>query len=235
MSVPVADCQFADVAMLPSSRPPLTDNRPPTTDNSLQATRLGKRYGARVVFKNLDFAVSNGCVAAILGANGAGKSTLLRLSAGLLRPDAGEIKFRTAQNEISGGKLREICGLSAPDAPVYRELTCFENLEFFAQARGVDFSETALLLQLEKFALRARRHDLAGDLSSGLRARLQLAVATLHAPPLLLLDEPSANLDDAGRALLKRVLEEQRARGLALVATNDSRDLELCDARIEVR
>jgi heme exporter protein A len=203
--------------------------------SEVSASRLGKRYGARVVFKNLDFAVAGGNIAAILGANGAGKSTLLRIIAGLLRPDAGEIKACTPDGKVSGGGLRAVCGLSAPDAPVYRELSCLENLEFFAQARGIDFPDGGLLAHLEKFALRARRDDLAGDLSSGLRARLQLAVATLHAPPLLLLDEPSANLDEAGRALLKRVLEEQRGRGLALVATNDSRDLDLCDARIEIR
>lgn len=210
------------------------NSKPETQDWRLVASRLGKRYGARIVFKNLDFEVKSGSVAAVLGANGAGKSTLLRIIAGLLRPDAGEIKVCSPKSEISGAKLREICGLSAPDAPLYRELTCLENLEFFAQARGVDSQENALLSHLEKFALRQRRHDFAGDLSSGLRARLQLAVATLHAPPLLLLDEPSANLDDAGRALIKRVLDEQKARGLALVATNDSRDLELCDARIAV-
>lgn len=190
-----------------------------------------------MVFKNLEFSVESGTIAAVLGANGAGKSTLLRLVAGLLRPDAGEIKVQSANaslNVISGAGLRSLCGLSAPDAPLYRELSCLENLEFFAQARGVNHQKEALLSHLEKFALRARRDDLAGDLSSGLRSRLQLAVATLHKPLLLLLDEPSANLDEAGRALLKRVLEEQRGRGIALVATNDSRDLELCDAQIRI-
>lgn len=208
-----------------------------TPEIVLTAVRLGKRYGARVVFKNLDFLVAGGAVAAILGANGAGKSTLLRLIAGLLRPDAGEIKVQgvaQSQSEIAGAQLRALCGLSAPDAPLYRELSCLENLEFFAQARSVDGRSDTLLSHLEKFALRTRRNDLAGDLSSGLRARLQLAVATLHQPPILLLDEPSANLDEAGRALLKCVLEEQRTRGLALVATNDTRDLELCDVQIQV-
>ena len=204
---------------------------------ALIAVRLGKRYGSRVVFKNLDFSAAGGTTTAVLGANGAGKSTLLRLIAGLLRPDAGEIKVRGAvahKSEVSGAQLRALCGLSAPDAPLYRELSCLENLEFFAQVRGVDYRSETLLSHLEKFALRARRDDLAGDLSSGLRARLQLAVATLHQPPILLLDEPSANLDEAGRTLLKRVLEEQQKRGLALVATNDTRDLELCDEHIRV-
>jgi heme exporter protein A len=210
---------------------------PQASNFTLVASRLGKRYGSRVVFKNLEFSLTSGTVVAVLGANGAGKSTLLRLAAGLLRPDAGEIKVQGASsslNVISGAELRASCGLSAPDAPLYRELSCLENLEFFAQARGVNHQNEALLSHLEKFALRARRDDLAGDLSSGLRARLQLAVATLHNPPILLLDEPSANLDEAGRALLKQVLEEQRKRGLALVATNDTRDLELCDRQIVI-
>jgi heme exporter protein A len=204
---------------------------------ALIASRLGKRYGARVVFRNLEFSVESGTVAGVLGANGAGKSTLLRIVAGLLRPDAGEIRVsgaKSPQDVISGADLRALCGLSAPDAPLYRELSCLENLEFFAQVRGADYQSQTLLAHLEKFALRTRRDDLAGDLSSGLRARLQLAVATLHAPAILLLDEPSANLDEAGRTLLKRILEEQRTRGLALVATNDTRDLELCDVQIKV-
>lgn len=202
---------------------------------TLSAQRLGKRFGARIVFKNLDFSVPGHNVAAILGSNGAGKSTLLRIVAGIMRADAGQVKLQRPGGEIAGAKLRLFCGLAAPDAPLYRELTCGENLEFFAQVRGVPLDNDALQAHLEKFALRGRRHDLAGDLSSGLRARLQLAVATLHAPPVLLLDEPSANLDEAGRALLRRVLDEQKVRGLALVATNDTRDLELCDARVELR
>src|SRR5687768_10074846 len=107
-----------------------------TPDFALTAMRLGKRYGARVVFKNLDFSAVGGTITAVLGANGAGKSTLLRLIAGLLRADAGEIKVHgsiRSQSEVSGAQLRALCGLSAPDAPLYRELSCLENLEFFAQ------------------------------------------------------------------------------------------------------
>ena len=202
--------------------------------SGLRAQSLGKRYGGRVVFKNLGFSVESGSVAAILGANGAGKSTLLKIVAGLVRPTVGQVFWRDAQSEVAADKLKWLCGLAAPDAPVYRELTAGENLEFFALARGLNWSSDAIAAHLEKFALRSRRHDLAGDLSSGLRARLQLAVATLHQPPILLLDEPSANLDEAGRELLRRVLHEQRTRGVALVATNDARDLELCEQRIEI-
>ena len=98
--------------------------------------------------------------------------------------------------------------------------------------RQLALSPDDLLSHLEKFSLRQRQRDLAGDLSSGLRARLQMAVATLQNAPILLFDEPSANLDEAGRAILQEVVGKQRVAGLTLIATNDPRDLEICDTRI---
>jgi heme exporter protein A len=194
----------------------------------LSVSRLSKRYGARLVFRDVGFEVPGGSVVAITGNNGAGKSTLLRILAGLVRPTFGQIHW---QNESDAA-----CGLFAPDAPVYRELSVRENLEFFARV-GPDASTplaARIEMQLERFALRARQSQLAGDLSSGWRARLQLAVATLGAPGVLLLDEPSAHLDAAGLDLLHGVLQSQRERGLALVATNDAREVARCDFSIEL-
>lgn len=203
----------------------------------LYARKLAKRYGARVVFRDVNFEVEVGTVAAVLGSNGAGKSTLLKIVAGLTRPSVGMVQWQPAGDApgvLEAESLQWQCGLAAPDAPVYRELTVGENLEFFGRVRGVELAPDEVLSQLEKFSLHTRRNDLAMDLSSGLRARLQLAVATLHRAPILLLDEPSANLDEAGRAILRGVVEAQRAQGVALIATNDPRDLELCDKRIEL-
>lgn len=193
----------------------------------LTGRKLTKRYGARLVFRDISFDVAPGSVAAVLGSNGAGKSTLLRIVAGLTRASSGEVVW--GSNDAA--ELQWNCGVAAPDAPVYRELTVTENIEFFAAPR-CNMSPAAITAHIERFGLRARAKDAARDLSSGLRARLQLAVATLHTPPVLLLDEPSANLDEAGRDILRSILEAQRGHGLALVATNDTRDLELCDARI---
>ena len=227
----------------------------------LSARKLTKRYGARAVFRDVDFDLEAGRVAAIVGVNGAGKSTLLKIVAGLARPSRGEVTWcsgaadevdganasrpsdeasnrvmrlaATPTNAVAAGvELKWLCGLAAPDAPLPRELTVGENVEFVARVRGLPHDARSIAAHLEKFGLGARRDDLTGDLSSGLRARLQLAVSLLHAPPVLLLDEPSANLDEAGRALLRRLLDEQRTRGVALVATNDEREAALCDARI---
>lgn len=200
----------------------------------LLAHNLSKRFGSRGVFRGVSFEVESGQVAAVVGRNGAGKSTLLRIVAGLTAPSSGEVLWQSQTPDPKPESPRNHCGLFAPDAALYAELTALENLQFFARARGLKRDEGALMAHLERFALDKRRDDLAGELSSGLRARLKLAVATLHAPLILLLDEPSANLDDAGRALLQDVLSQQRARGLALLATNDARDLASCDARIEL-
>ena len=200
----------------------------------LVAQQLSKRFGARPVFRGVSFEVAPGRVVAVAGSNGAGKSTLLRIVAGLVAPSAGDVALREGETVLSPGEYRSRVGLFAPDAPVYRELSALENLRFFARARGLKISDEELRAHLERFALKGRAADLAGELSSGLRARLGFAVATLHAPSLLLLDEPSANLDEAGRELLAGVLAEQRQRGLALLATNDVRDFSVCDERIEL-
>ena len=202
----------------------------------LQARGLAKRFGARRVFGPLDFDLESGKAIAIVGRNGAGKSTLLKIVAGLERASRGEIVWRDAniKSENSLSELRTLCGLSAPDAPHPRELSVLENLDFVSNVRGLELSRDELLSHLESCGLSGREHDLAGELSSGLRTRLSLSIAILHAPPILLLDEPGANLDDSGRELLHRVLDVQRTRGIALVATNDAREADLCDERIEL-
>lgn len=194
---------------------------------TLRAQQLGKRFGARVVLRDASFEVATGSVLGIAGRNGAGKSTLLRIICGLVAPSRGIVTWQ-------GAPPRERCALFAPDAPLYRELTCLENLRFWTHSRR---SNDELRAHLSEFALGERSSDFAGDLSSGLRARLGLCVASWHAGngrPVLLLDEPTANLDEAGRALVASLVESHRVRGVTLLATNDPRDLELCDSVFEI-
>jgi ABC-2 type transport system ATP-binding protein len=194
---------------------------------SLRAEKVGKRFGARVVLRDVSFEVAPGSVLGVVGRNGAGKSTLLRVVCELVAPSRGRVLW-------NGATTRGHCALFAPDAPLYRELSCLENLRFWTHSR---VSNDQLRAHLSAFALGERESDLAGDLSSGLRARLGLCVAAWHAQnehPILLLDEPTANLDGAGRALVASLLEAHRACGVTLLATNDARDLEFCDAVFEI-
>lgn len=189
----------------------------------LTAHRVFKRYESRLVLRDLSFEIAPGSCVAVLGPNGAGKSTLLRVVAGLIAPSRGEVLWNNAAT-------RGQCALSAFDAPVYRELTCLENLKFFSGGAESESLQT----HLANWNLDKRADDLAGELSSGLRARLGLAVAAWFESPILLLDEPSANLDEGGRELVENLISAQRARGVTLLATNDARDLSWCDTEIRV-
>lgn len=200
----------------------------------LHGVNLGKRFGARLVLRAMNFQIAPGTAAAVVGANGAGKSTLLKIVAGLTLPSAGRVFWQEDGRELAARDLSWMCGLSAPDAPLTRELSVLENLEFIASLRGLPAGRDDLMAQLEKWDLSTRSSDMAGDLSSGLRTRLQLAAALLHEPRILLLDEPSANLDGKGRELLQRALVQQRERGIVLVATNDPTEAAWCDVRLEI-
>src|SRR5262249_3792199 len=134
----------------------------------LIARKLAKRYGDRVVFRDVDFEVEAGALVAVVGANGAGKSTLLRIVAGLINPSKGTVTW--LGSDKAAGR-RAVCGLAAPDAPLYRELSVAENLEFFARVGSRAGSPAELQAHLDRFQLLGRRKDMAGDLSSGLRAR----------------------------------------------------------------
>lgn len=192
----------------------------------LVADRLTRSYGARRIYGPLSFEVAPGRVLGIAGANGSGKTTLLKTLAGLIRPSSGSIT-------LSGKSPRDVperIGWVAPDLSLYAELTPAENLAFFAEVAGrqVDIEERLADVGL------ANRDVPTSALSTGQRQRLKLAFATLSDPPLLLLDEPTSNLDEAGRAIVMKVVAAQRRRGAAVIASNDPRDLALADETLSI-
>ena len=190
----------------------------------LQLEDATKRFGHRTVFHRVCAHVRSGETLVITGHNGSGKSTLLSVIAGLLPSDEGRVRFSEDGRELPGTERRRFLGLVAPDLTLYPELTATENLEFFARVRGVARDATAGDALLDRVGLSGRGRDLVGTFSSGMRVRLKYAVA-LHAQPrVLLLDEPTAMLDEAGVRLVESVIEEQRARGILVLATNDPRE-----------
>jgi len=175
-----------------------------------------------------------GCVA-VLGTNGAGKSTLLRMIAGLLRPTSGVLEIRVDGADVPMPARRRVVGYASPELAFYDEFTVGENLAFVADARGMDGPAAAVRDALDRVGLLERIDDRVAALSSGMKQRLRLAFALLHRPPLLLLDEPGSHLDDVGRAVTEAIVAEHRRTGLVLLATNEPRERELADSRIELR
>ncbi len=176
----------------------------------LKAENLGRRFGHNWVIKDLDFEVLPGQVLAITGPNGRGKSTLLKLLCGLLEPSQGRVSL--------AGSL----GVSALDMALYPQLTGREHVQWLAKMKGISLDPLELLTEM---GLAGAVDRLAAAYSTGMRARLKLALALIGEPPLLLLDEPTAALDEDGQALIQRVIERQKEKGAVILATNDRADL----------
>lgn len=178
------------------------------------ATDLGKKYGNRWIFRNLSFTLEKGQCLIVTGKNGAGKSTLLKVLAGLERPTYGTMK----QDVIDYRTELSYCAL---DQSTFPNLTVIEHLNLAAEVRGIQVDNTKLISDC---GLEEHRDVQSQHLSSGLRSRLRIALAIQTNPKILLWDEPGVALDGAGKALIERVITEQKQRGLLVLATNDSEE-----------
>ena len=209
----------------------------PQSEHWIELNAVAHQFGWRPVFAPLNASVFGGQTLVISGINGAGKSTLLRIIAGLLTPSEGSVSVTVAGQKQDAVSRRNAVGYVAPDLTLYRELSAAENLEFFARLRGITLTKDDLIAILTQVGLRGRGRDLVGTYSSGMRQRLKYAFALLSQPPILLLDEPTANLDIHGIAIVEQIVAEQKKRGgISIVATNEPRELDWGDtiARLEV-
>lgn len=162
----------------------------------LELNSISHAFGANVVLRDFQLKLDSGDRCVIRGTNGTGKSTLLKIIAGLLTPNAGTVTRPP-------GRI----GYLAPDLVLYHDLTLLENLDFFASVRGLARGDANLDL-LKLVGLADRVHEAAGNMSTGLGQRLKLAYALQGKPQVLLLDEPTSNLDAAGRETVERVVLE---------------------------
>ena len=198
----------------------------PARDVSLAVRDLAKTYGRRGIFRGVNFDLSAGQSLAVTGPNGSGKSTLLRVLCGLMRPTCGSVAYRVGSREATGRDRRNLIGLVAPDLVLYDELSAVENLRFFTRARGLRCPDSAIEALLSQVGLEGRGGDPAGTFSSGMRQRLKYAFALVHQRAVLCLDDPTANLDEAGIAFVRRCIARQRETGILIVATNDREELQ---------
>ena len=201
----------------------------------IEARALSHRYGLRVGLAPVAFAWQGPGVVEVTGANGAGKSTLLRILAGLLKPSHGALDVTRGGRALDAAHRRQGIGFASPELAFYPELSALENLSFAAGAAGAHHPAALARAALERVQLGSRGHDRVATLSSGLVQRLRLAFALLHAPALLLLDEPGSHLDDEGRALLGGLVADAAETALVVIATNDEREWRLARERVELR
>ena len=195
-------------------------------DPVLVARRLRKRFGALTALDDLSLALQPGEIYGLLGPNGAGKTTALRIICGLLVADAGDGHCLTAPL----GKRPAGLGYLPQGGGLYDDLTVSENLRFFARAHGLSRPADRVSATLMAHGLTECARQRVGTLSGGWRQRVGLAAALMHAPRLLLLDEPTAGLDAQARERLWQQLRTLSAQAVTiLVTTHYADEAERCD------
>ena len=200
---------------------------------AIELDGLDRRYGERVALAGVSVRVEAGQTLAVLGGNGAGKTTLLRVLAGLLRPHGGRARVLEADLPAERWKLPGQVGYLGHEPLLYRELTARENLRYHARLHGVDESRVASVLG--EVGMERRADDPVRELSRGMVQRVAAARAVLHEPPLLLLDEPRANLDPAAAELLEPLIGRPSGRTRVLVSHDVQGALAEADVVLRLR
>ncbi|HKQ60556.1 MAG TPA: ABC transporter ATP-binding protein [Candidatus Polarisedimenticolaceae bacterium] len=188
----------------------------------IEARGLARRFGAVAALESVDLRVEPGESLALFGANGAGKTTLLRILGLVLRPSAGSLRVGGLDPRRQQQQVLASIGLVSHATWLYEDLTARQNLEFFAALYGVPAPTARAAELLELVELTPRRDDPVRTFSRGMQQRLALARGLVHAPRLVLLDEPFSGLDPHASDVLCRTLAGLRRQGCTLVfATHD--------------
>ncbi len=196
---------------------------------SIQTLSLTKSFGRRLIFKEINFVWEKNGIFGISGANGSGKSTLVKIIAGLLSPTKGKVVHKNSDKEIIPEKLHDHIGFVSPYLVLYEEFSAWENLEIFAQIRGIELDKEKVSKLLEEFLIYNRRDDLVKTYSSGMKQRLKFVFALMHTPEVLIFDEPTSNLDEEGKKVVYDIIRNEGEERIVIIASNEKSDLKFSD------
>lgn len=172
----------------------------------IEVNHLSKHFGGFEAVKDLSFTVNEGDVYGFLGQNGAGKSTTIRMLLTLIQPSAGEIRMMGKSLEKSRLEILQQTGAVIERPDLYQYLTAIENLFVFARLSGLKPTRIQLLEKLQQVGLAERANSKVRTFSQGMKQRLGIAVALVHNPSLIILDEPTNGLDPQGIADMRNLI-----------------------------
>jgi len=188
--------------------------------------RLSRRFGSLVAVKDVSLTVYRGEIFGVLGPNGAGKSTTIRMLCGILDPSSGSGRVVGYDIATDAERIKSRIGYMTQRFSLYEDLTVHENLRFYAGLYGVPVSARRARVDraLDQAGLGGRRDQLAGTLSGGWKQRVAIASATLHDPPLLFLDEPTAGVDPVSRREFWDLIHRLAGEGTTILLTTHYMD-----------
>ncbi|GGH10408.1 ABC transporter ATP-binding protein [Mucilaginibacter phyllosphaerae] len=194
---------------------------------------IGRRFNREWIFRGVDYTFENAGKYAVLGSNGSGKSTLLQVLNGSLGPSEGIIKYFDGGKEIEAGAIFNSLSLAAPYLEVIEDFSLNEMIDFHFKFKpfkaGMDNNAVADLLNLE-----GSRNKLIKYFSSGMKQRLKLALAFCADTPILMLDEPTSNLDTQGIDWYLNLIEKFSDGRLTIVCSNQEHEYSFCNKRLSV-
>ena len=192
----------------------------------IQAAHLSRSFGPLVAVRDVSLEVRRGEIFGVLGPNGAGKSTTIRMLCGILDPSGGSGTVVGFDLATESERIKERIGYMTQRFSLYEDLTVFENLRFYAGLYGVPGGRRQARIGevLDATGLQQRRGQIAGTLSGGWKQRVALACATIHQPPLLFLDEPTAGVDPVSRREFWEQIHRLSAEGTTVLVTTHYMD-----------
>ncbi len=195
--------------------------------------QVSKRYRYDWIFKGVDYRFEEGRSYAITGPNGSGKSTLLKIICGHLTPSKGKVEFLKNEKKVAPEEVYSEVSYAAPYIELIEEFTLLEALDFHQKFKpfrqGLGTPEALDLLAFSKAANKEIRH-----FSSGMKQRLKLLLALCSDTPVLLLDEPTTNLDRQGMDWYRQLVDRFAAGRLTVVASNVDIDFDFCEERLDI-
>lgn len=204
------------------------------SDYRIELKNVTKIFGRRLIFNKINFALESKTIYGLAGSNGSGKSTLSKIIAGIISPTRGEVEHTLNGKIIIPEKLHNYIGFVSPYLVMYDEFTAEENLIHFSKIRGINYDADRAKYLLEFFGIYNRRKDLLKAYSSGMKQRMKFVFAMQHKPNLLLLDEPTSNLDSIGKEKVYEAVKDYAKDNLVIIASNEESDLSLCREVIEI-
>lgn len=167
----------------------------------ISVTHLSKKFKDFTAVDDLSFTVNEGDVYGFLGQNGAGKSTTIRMLLTLIKPTSGNINMFGMNLNTHRSEILQQAGAVIEKPDLYKYLTAYQNLYIFAKMSGIKVTRQLLMEQLDMVGLAERAHSKVKTFSQGMKQRLGIAVALVHNPKLIVLDEPTNGLTEASETL----------------------------------
>ena len=211
------------------------DYRPWTMDKKMKITleNIGRRFNRDWIFRGIDYTFTSGKIYAVLGPNGSGKSTLLQVLNGSLGPSAGTISYFYEDNPVETDEVYKHLSLAAPYLELIEEFTLDEMIDFHFKFKsykaGIDKNELITLL-----AMPGAKNKLIKYFSSGMKQRLKLALAFCSDTPMLMLDEPTSNLDIQGVDWYLSLVQQFAQNRLTIICSNQEHEYNFCDERLSI-